>query len=337
MRYGIVGTGYWGKNHVRVASELAADGTLDDVVVCDVDRERAAELADRFDLDYGTDYRDLDLDAASLATPSTTHEQIATDLLASGTDLLVEKPLALDADAAWNIVETAEEYDRTLGVGHIFRYHPALTELKQWIDSGKLGEIKYLHTTRFAFVIPRETTGVLYSLAVHDVDIYNYLLDRQPTRVYCNRDSHLRDGIDETATVELEYGDTRGVINSSWQVPVFGKRRDLTVIGTDAAAYIDYPSDTEIELFETSVDEVGDGRLKLRNDGSSVYELPDREPLKAEIESFIEAAAVDRDPRASGTIGARTVEILERAEEADEADKVIPLSPTKSVTTRTSQ
>ncbi|MFD1588395.1 Gfo/Idh/MocA family protein [Halorientalis brevis] len=336
MNYGIVGTGYWGKNHVRVASELAADGVLDDVVVCDVDRERAVELAERFDLDYCTDYRDVDVDAASLATPSTTHEQIATDLLASGTDLLVEKPLALDADAAWNIVETAEEYDRTLGVGHIFRYHPALTELKQWIDDGKLGEIKYLHTARFAFEVPRETTGVLYSLAVHDVDIYNYLLDRQPTRVYCNRDSHLRDGIDETATVELEYGDTRGVIHSSWQIPVFGKRRDLAVIGTDAAAYVDYPSDTEIELYETSVADLGDGQLELRNDGPTVHEMPEREPLKAEIQSFIDATAANRDPLASGTIGAQTVEILERAKHSDESDEVLSLSPTNSLTTRTS-
>lgn len=336
MRYGVVGTGYWGKNHVRVASELAAAGVVDDVVVCDVDEERAAELAGRFDLEYCTEYRDLDVDAVSLATPSTTHEQIATDLLSSGTDLLVEKPLALDPDAAWNIVTAADEHDRTLGVGHIFRYHPALTELKRWIENGKLGDIKYLHTARFSFRVPRDTTGVLYSLAVHDVDIYNYLLDAQPTQVYCNRDSHLREGIDETATLELEYDGARGIIHSSWQVPVFGKRRDLTVVGTEASAYLDYPSDTEIELFEASISELGDGQLELNDGGSTVYEMPDREPLKAEIESFIEAAQDGRQPPADGTIGAQTIDILQQAERADENDEVVSLEPTKSLTTRTS-
>jgi len=334
MRYGVIGTGYWGENHVRVAAELAAAGRLDEVVVCDVDEERAASLGDRFDLEYCSDHRELSVDAATLATPSTTHEQIATDLLSSGTHLLVEKPLALDAGAAWNIVETADANDCTLGVGHIFRYHPALRELKRWIDRGELGDIKYLHTTRFSFRVPRDTTGVLYSLAVHDVDIYNYLLDAQPTQVYCNRDSHLREGIDETATLDLEYRDTRGVIHSSWQVPVFGKRRDLAVVGTEAAAYLDYPMDTELELFETSISRSDDGRLEHHDDGSTVYELPDREPLKAEVESFIDAVRNGRDPSASGTVGARAIEILERAETADESNEAVPIEPTTSVRQR---
>lgn len=335
MRYGVVGTGYWGKNHVRVAADLASRGVLDDVVVCDVDEERASELADRFDGAYVTDYREMDVDAASLATPSTTHEAIATDLLENGTDLLVEKPIALDAEAAWNIVETADDNGRSLGVGHIFRYHPALRELKRWIDGGRLGEIKYLHTARFAFEVPRDTTGVLYSLAVHDVDIYNYLLGHQPTGVSCSRDFHLRDGIDETATIELEYGDTRGVIHSSWQVPVFGKRRDLTVVGTNAAAYLDYPSDNELELFETRITE-SDGQLDCHDEGSTVYELPEREPLKAEIEAFVEAAREGRDPPAGGTVGARTIDILERAEEAARNDGVVTVEPSEPIRNQTS-
>lgn len=331
MRYGVIGTGYWGENHVRVAAELAAAGILDDVVVCDVDEDRAATLSDRFDLEYCTDYRELAVDAATLATPSTTHEQIATDLLSSGTDLLVEKPLALDAAAAWNIVETADANDCTLGVGHIFRYHPALQALKHWIDRGELGAVRYLHTARFSFRVPRDTTGVLYSLAVHDVDIYSYLLDSQPTQVYCNRDSHLRDGIDETATLELEYGDTRGIIHSSWQVPVFGKRRDLTVVGTEASAYLDYPSDTEIELFETTISQSADGQLELHDDGSTVFDVSDREPLKAEVESFIDAIGEDCDPSASGTVGARTIEILERAEKSDESNEAVPIESTTAI------
>jgi UDP-N-acetylglucosamine 3-dehydrogenase len=339
MRYGVVGTGYWGENHVRVASELAAEDVLDEVVVCDVDEARAAELAGTHNLEYVTDAAQLAVDAATVATPSPTHEAIATDLLEGGTDVLVEKPLALDADAAWNVVRTAASHDRTLGVGHIFRYHPALRELKRRIDAGELGDLRYLHTVRFSFRVPRDTTGVLYSLAVHDVDIYNYLLGGQPTALYCQRDAHLRDGIDEAATVQLQYdageqvADTgaSGVIHSSWQVPVFGKRRDLAVVGTDAAAAVDYRRDTEIELFETAVRPDVDGDLTLHDGGSTVYELADAEPLKREVRAFVRAVRDGTEPLASGAVGARTVELLERAEESDAKDEVVVIEEPRSV------
>lgn len=326
MRYGVVGTGYWGQNHVRVATELAADGVVDDVIICDVDEDRARSLADEYDIAYTTDYTRMDADAATVATPSTTHESIATDLLASGTHLLVEKPLALTAEAAWNVVDAAAAHDRTLGVGHIFRYHPALTELKARIDAGDLGDVKYLHTARFSFRVPRDTTGVLYSLAVHDVDVYDYLLGERPARLYCTTDEIVRDGIAETATITMEYGDATGVVHSSWQVPVFGKRRDLAVVGTERAAYVDYLADTELELYETTIETDGDGGLQARDDGRTVHEVADREPLKREVEAFVEAARAGRDPPASGRVGARTIEVLERAERSDAEDAVVPLA-----------
>lgn len=331
MKYGVVGTGYWGSNHVRVASELADAGAIDDVIICDVDEERAAELADEHGVDYTTDFREMDADVATVATPSTTHERIASNLLATGTDVLVEKPLALDSDAAWNIVETAEEHDRTLGVGHIFRYHPGLRKLKELVDAGELGEVKYLHTARFSFRVPRETTGVLYSLAVHDVDVYNYLLEDDPDSIYCTRDEVVRDGIDETTTLTMEYGDATGVVHSSWQVPVFGKRRDLAVVGSDGAAYLDYLADTEVEVYDTYLEPDGAGDLRAHEGESRTVEAADREPLKAEIEAFVQASREGRDPLASGRVGARTVELLERAEEADERGEAVPIEAPPSL------
>jgi UDP-N-acetylglucosamine 3-dehydrogenase len=329
MRYGIVGTGYWGKNHVRVATELRDAGVLDEVVICDADDERAADLAGTYDLEYTTRHDRLDVDAASVATPSPTHEDIATDLLRSGTDLLVEKPLALSADAAWTIVETASDEGRTLGVGHIFRYHPGLRELKRLVDAGELGEIESLHTTRFSFRVPRDTAGVLYSLAVHDVDAYDFLLGERPERVYCTTNSTHREHVDETATLTLEYEGTTGVIHSSWQIPVFGKRRDLAVVGTDGAAYLDYLADTELEVYDASIVTDADGDLRKRDQGKTVHEAEDAEPLKTELREFVAAAKSGRDPPASGRVGARTVEVLERADAADDAGQVLEV-PTRT-------
>lgn len=217
MNYGVVGTGYWGENHVRVGAELRDEGVVDELVICDVDGRRVEDLARTYDCGYVTDPGRLPgrVDAATVATPSPTHEAVATTLLDAGVDCLVEKPLALDARSARNIVRTAEAEGRTLAVGHIFRYHPALNELKRRVDRGELGRIKYLHTGRFAFRVPRESVGVLYSLAVHDVDIYGYLLGATPDTVFCRRDSFVREGVDETAVVVLGYGDATGVIASS--------------------------------------------------------------------------------------------------------------------------
>ncbi|WP_135302771.1 Gfo/Idh/MocA family protein [Haloarcula amylovorans] len=314
MRYGVVGTGYWGKNHVRVAKELLDDGQLDEVVICDVDESRVESLADTYDLPYVTDVDDLDVDAATVATPSTTHPAIGDAMLNNGIDLLVEKPLALTSEEAWDLVTTAEDNDCTLGVGHIFRYHPALRALKRRIDRGELGRIKYLQTRRFSFRVPRTTTGVVYSLAVHDVDIYDYLLDSRPDTVHGQLDSFVREGITETATITLGYGDTTGVINSSWQIPVFDKTRDLVVVGSNRSAYIDYLENTKLELFDAEVFSDPTDGLKSRSDGSITHTAEEREPLKFEVESFIEASENGTQPPASGEVGARAVETLEHVE-----------------------
>lgn len=321
--HAVIGTGYWGTNHVRVGAELVDAGELDELILCDLDEERVEGVAADYGVDYVTDYHDLDVDTAVIATPSTTHRDIAIDLLSTGTACLVEKPLALTADDAWAIVDAAEDAGVTLSVGHIFRYHPALRELKRCINRGELGQIKYLTTSRYAFRKPRRTTGVLHSLAVHDVDIYKMLLNRNPESVYCRLDRHLRKDIDETATITLDYGeDVTGVINSSWQVPAFGKRRDLVVIGSERAAYIDYLADTKLELFDAKVVEEG-GALHTRDEGGTTYEVDGYEPLKMEVEAFLQAAAEGAETDASGYVGAEAVELLEHAAQSDETGNAI--------------
>lgn len=333
MKYAVIGTGYWGQNHVRVVVELMQEtDKVDDVLLCDIAEDRVAELAETYDVDFVTEVSELgnrDVNAATLATPSPTHADLATTLLNDDIDVLVEKPLAMTGEDAWRIVDVACENDRTLGVGHIFRYHPALNELKRRIDRGELGEIKYLNTNRFSFRVPRETTGALYSLAVHDLDIYQYLVDEVPRQLYCKLDSHVRNGIDETATLVLEYENSTGVINESWQVPVFGKKRDLVVVGTERSAYLDYLEDTKLELFDSRIDQSSD-ELRANQEGSQVYEMDPAEPLKLEVTDFIESSKAGTMPRASGAIGARTVELLELAVKSNDHGSTVNVFETLS-------
>jgi len=327
MDYAVVGTGYWGENHVRVAAELAEEGMLDSVVLCDVDEEKVRDLADTHGVAYTTDHTELPelgVDAATVATPSPTHHAIGTDLLSSGLDLLVEKPLALTSEEAWALQETAEDHDRTLAVGHIFRYHPALRELRRRIDRGALGDIKYLRTARTSFRVPRRTAGALYSLAVHDIDIYNLLLDGLPDYIYCNLDRFVREEVDETASLVLDYGGATGVINESWQVPAFDKRRDLVVVGSERCAYVDYLADNEFELFDARV-ERENGHLRAVQDGTTCHTVPDEEPLKVEVGDFVHSIRTGTTPLAPGRVGAETVELLELAERSDELGTAIPV------------
>ncbi|MFC6716690.1 Gfo/Idh/MocA family protein [Natrialbaceae archaeon GCM10025810] len=330
MNYAVIGTGYWGSNHARVGAELLDEGAIDSLVFCDADEDRVSEVASQYDVEYVTESAELvsgDIDAATIATPSPTHRDIAVPLLEAGVDLLVEKPLALDSEDAWEIVETAKAHDRVLAVGHIFRHHPALSNLKSRIDRGELGDIKYLHTNRYSFRAPRRTAGTLYSLAVHDIDISNYLLESTPDRMYCQLDSNLREEIDETATVVLEYDGATAVLNESWQVPVFGKRRDLTVVGSERAAYVDYLEDNVVEIYDSKVIE-DEGSLTARENGRQVYEVENREPLRAEVVDFLDAVNERSAPRAPGNVGAATVELLQQAIIADETNQVVSIDPT---------
>ncbi|WP_435126318.1 Gfo/Idh/MocA family protein [Halobaculum sp. D14] len=327
MKYAVIGTGYWGSNHARIASELRSEGVIEEAYLCDADEERVSEIAEAYDLPYVTDYADLPdegVTAATLSTPSPTHHDIAVDLLESGVDLLIEKPLALDSDDAWSIVETADAENRVLAVGHIFRFHPALKELKRRIDRGELGRIKYMNTRRFSFRVPRATTGVLYSLAVHDVDISNYLLDDAPNDIYCRLDSVVRDDIDETATLVLNYDEATSVINESWQVPVFGKQRDLVVVGSEKAAYVDYLEDNVVEIHESRVVKHGD-ELRALEEGGKTYEVENDEPLRVEVDDFVSACKERTEPSSPGRIGAEVVEQLELAEKSSERNQTVPL------------
>ena len=127
---GVIGTGYWGKNHVRTYSELVSEGIIDEVKICDINEKRARELGNAFNIDYLTDYKELirdpKIDAVSIVTPSPTHYQLAKEFMEAGKDVLVEKPMTMDSVEAEKLVQIGRDTGQILMVGHIFRHHPAV-------------------------------------------------------------------------------------------------------------------------------------------------------------------------------------------------------------------
>ncbi len=133
----VVGTGYWGRNHVRTLAALRDEGTIAALVVCDLDEERAKSLAREFGCVWETDAAKLatkhSVTAATIATPTPQHASLAISLMEQGVNVLVEKPLAMNEIEAKSVLDAAQRTGRVLMVGHLFRYHAAVRKAAELI------------------------------------------------------------------------------------------------------------------------------------------------------------------------------------------------------------
>ncbi len=183
VKVAVVGTGYWGKNLVRVFYELGALS-----LICDTDRERLKSQAANFAKVKTTQsaeevWQDKSIDAVVIATPASTHYVLAKQALLSKKHVFVEKPLALNIKEAGELLDLARESQRILMVGHILNYHPAVIKLKELIDQGELGRIEYIYSNRLNIGKLRSEENILWSFAPHDISVILLLLGEFPREV----------------------------------------------------------------------------------------------------------------------------------------------------------
>ncbi len=318
MKVALIGTGYWGRNHAKVWRELRDEKLIDDIVLCDINEDVVKPLAKDFGFDYTTDPRSVmnreDIDAVDIASSTPTHYTLAKNAMQHGKHVLVEKPMAENSEECRELISIAEKEDRILMVGHIFRYHPALRELKDMIVRGELGEIVSMHTRRLSLRYPRKDMGVLLALAIHDVDIYAYLLDENPKEIFTITTSNYIPGIEEEALVVMRFSKATGYIKESWNYPLGKKIREIIVVGTESAVRIDYLKPDELVIYDSAI--LKDGGIK--NEGEFIKRVPYIEPLKAELLDFVESVKNHRKPVADMYVGLRAVEIIEKAMESAE-------------------
>ncbi|MCK5660980.1 MAG: Gfo/Idh/MocA family oxidoreductase [Methanosarcinales archaeon] len=310
----VIGTGYWGKNHVRTYCELKDDGIIDCVKICDIDEKRAKELADSFGIEYEIDYKkiiaDSEIQAVSIVTPSKTHFSLAKEFMEAGMDVLVEKPMSMDIGEAKDLVDISSKTQRILMVGHIFRYHPAVAELKRRIDRGEFGHVQFMMSNRLSYGAPRRDMGVVYALGVHEVDLFCHLLNREyPTSILASASYTMQKDIEDSATIVLDFDGIKGYSMESWLVPVYGKKRDLVVVGSEKSAKIDYLKPQELEIFDIRM--VDDNGFKVESEGSYMIPIPYKEPLKEELAHFVHCVETRDVPLADAKVGMRAVEMSE--------------------------
>jgi len=211
IRVGIIGCGYWGPNLVRTFSEK------EDVRVarvCDIRAERLSYIARRYpDVERTADamavVKDPRVDAVVIATPPNTHYDLAMAALKAGKHVMVEKPLATSTDEGVQIVTLAERLQRTLLVGHLFLYAPAVVRIRSLLDEGKLGSLYYISTVRTNVGPPGAQVDALWDLAPHDVSIILNLMRESPKEMAAHGGCFTNSKLIETAFLVLRFGDGR--------------------------------------------------------------------------------------------------------------------------------
>ncbi|HEC92488.1 MAG TPA: Gfo/Idh/MocA family oxidoreductase [Candidatus Atribacteria bacterium] len=317
---GVIGTGYWGKNHVRNWKELLSEGVIDELVLCDMDKNRVKELADE-NISYTTNYKDLldnnSIDAIDIVTPSKTHFLLGKEALIAGKDVFIEKPMTIGMKKSEKLIDLTEKNDSILMVGHIFRYHSGIEEVKKRIDRGEFGKIYYMATNRMAFSSPRRDMGVMYALGIHEIDLYCYLMDvKYPKKITVSFSSFLQPDVEEIASICMKFdNNVSGYAFESWISPFHTKIRDFILVGSKRSIKIDYLKPQELLLFDgtiTSYQYKDRISFDITDEGITKISIPYKEPLNEELKHFISCIKSRKQPLTDMYAGKRAVEMIEK-------------------------
>jgi UDP-2-acetamido-3-amino-2,3-dideoxy-glucuronate N-acetyltransferase len=311
---GVVGVGYWGKNLVRNFHQLGALAALCDPAPASEEICRR----DYADVPFTSDFRSLLADpsiaAVALATPAITHYEVARAALEAGKHVLVEKPLAIDVGHGERLVELAAAKGRVLMVGHILRYHPAITRLQELIQGGALGKINYVYSNRLNIGKIRTEENILWSFAPHDISVMLSLLNELPTRVSCQGGAFLNDGVADVTLSHFDFpSGVQGHIFVSWLHPI--KEQRLVIVGSEKMAVFDDTADHKLVLYPHKVEWKNRVPTAVKAKGE-VVALDDVEPLRAECQHFLDCVASGRTPVSDGAEGLRVLRVLDACQRA---------------------
>ncbi len=201
----VIGAGYWGKNLVRNFHDLGALS-----LICDADNAQLALVGAQYPSCQTTSsfddvLADTTIAAVSIATPAETHASHVMQALKAGKHVLVEKPLCLSVSDGEELVELSKASNRTLMVGHLLWYHPAILKLKELIDCGELGRIQYIYSSRLNLGKIRREENILWSFAPHDISVILGLLNEMPDTLSCHGGSYLHHKIADVTVTNLSF------------------------------------------------------------------------------------------------------------------------------------
>jgi predicted dehydrogenase len=318
MNVGVAGLGYWGPNLARnfdLLTELSW--------ICDASPELLEKQAKRYPRAKATTrFEDLledpKLDAVVIATPVPTHARLAKQALEAGKHVFVEKPMAMNAADAEEIVALAEERGLVLMPGHLLLYHPGVLTLKKIIDSGELGEVLYLYGNRQNLGKIRRDENALWSLGVHDLSVILYLVGEDPSEVWAHGQAFLTEGVQDVVFCYLRFPSGKVAhMQLSWLDP--HKMRKMTVVGREKmVVFDDMELDHKVTVYDKAPEEPTDtyGEWRTRTGDKYSPKIPNDEPLRLECQSFLNLLGGEGDARAvahNGLVVSRTLDQLQNS------------------------
>jgi predicted dehydrogenase len=315
VRVGVVGLGYWGPN---LARNFAALSGCEVAWLCDADEHARARLEPSFPSARSTgelgDLLDDDLlDAVVLATPVPSHAELAIAVADAGKHCFVEKPLATSAADAQRAVDAAARAGKTLMVGHLLEYHPAVTRLKELVDSDRLGRLFYIYGNRLNLGKLRADENALWSLGAHDVSVVLHLIGEEPSECVAHGACYVREGVQDVVFCYLRF--PSGIVahlHLSWLDP--HKERRITVVGKDRmATFDDMLIEGKLTIYDKGFDQDTRswGEYITRSGDTFSPQIPNVEPLRIECEHFVDCVRTGATPRSDGLSGLRVVRVLE--------------------------
>tara|TARA_Y100001970_G_C14224399_1_gene854682 strand:- start:1408 stop:2394 length:987 start_codon:yes stop_codon:yes gene_type:complete len=298
---GQIGVGYWGPNLLR---NLHSNKNSEVKLVIDSSEERRSYVKSIYpSINVGKNFNEIlndeDIDAVIISTPVSTHYDFTLRALKAGKNVLVEKPMATQSEQISIISKIAKEKQLVAMVGHTFLYNQAVIYVKKLIDSGALGDIRYIYSQRLNLGRIRNDVDALWNLAPHDISIIQYWLgEPEPISISKNGIDYVQNGIDDVVFMNIEYPNNIMVnIHVSWLDP--HKVRKMTIVGSKKMIVYDDIADNKITIYDKGIDPIAVLGKDMDFDNPNSFSFHHRsgdvyqpkinwvEPLKTEIDHFI--------------------------------------------------
>jgi predicted dehydrogenase len=285
----VIGCGHWGKNHVRNFAQLGSLGA-----VVDPHAPTAAKFAAEYDvpaLTFDEAIASAEITGIVVAAPAEMHCDLAIRAFDAGKHVFVEKPISLTMEEGERMKAAAERAGKTLMVGHLLQYHPAFVALREAVQRGDLGELRYAYSHRCSLGKFRTEENALWSFAPHDVSMLLALFGEAPENVSGHGGSFVTPGIEDECRLDMTFsGGRRAHVFASWLHPF--KEHRLTVVGEKAMAVFEDSANGEekLRLYKHQIDTSGQVPVPSKADWAPMP-YGDNEPLRTECQHFLDACA----------------------------------------------
>jgi len=324
IKIGVIGYGYWGPNLVRNFME-AAGSTV--VAVCDLRSERLVQMQTRYPTVKTTNnsqtlFADPEIDAILIATPVSSHFELAMAALQANKHVLVEKPLAANSAQGLRLIAEAANRRKILMVDHTFVYTSAVRKIRELISANALGEIYYYDAVRVNLGLFQHDVNVIWDLAIHDLSIMDFVLPQKATAVSATGISHIPGQPENVAYITLFFDNPQiAHVHVNWLSPV--KVRHTLIGGSEKMIlYDDVEPSEKVKVYDKGIvvsqspEAVYEMLVSYRSGDMWAPRLDTTEALQTEALHFIDCIENNQTPQTDGAAGLRLVRIAEAAEKS---------------------